>query len=58
MIKKTDLSEQPCLGIIDNVPVYMIASKDPEKLNGVVPGRTKYNVSTVCGERYFERLPG
>jgi hypothetical protein len=36
----------------------MIASKDREKLNGLVQGRIKYNMGGFCSNRYFERLPG
>jgi len=37
-IRNTTLSDRPLFGKIEHIPVYMIASKDKEKLNGVVPG--------------------
>jgi hypothetical protein len=37
-IKSTDLSDSPLLAIMHNTPVSMVASKDKEKLNGLVPG--------------------
>jgi hypothetical protein len=41
-IKKSELSDKPLFGRIENVPVSMIASQDKDKLNGLVPGHTKF----------------
>ena len=41
-VKSSDLSDKPLFGQIEHVPVSMIASKDKEKLNGLLPGACKF----------------
>ena len=51
-------STQPMLARIDHIPINMIASKDKEKLSGIVQDRLNYNMTGFCKQRFFERLPG
>lgn len=52
------MSDQPIIAMVENIPVNMVASKDKNRLNGLVLGRVKHNIGGVCYDRCFERLPG
>lgn len=57
-ISSSQLSELPLLAKVVQVPISMIASKDKEKLSGILQGKINYTMGGFCTDRCFERLPG
>lgn len=43
---------------VDHIPICMMASKNKDKLQGIVQDRVKYAMTGHCADRCFERLPG
>lgn len=56
--KELQFAVETMLVRVDYIPVCMMASKEKEKLNGMIQGRVRQAMNGFCADRCFERLPG